>query len=42
MKTYIILRNDDEVGVFTRRQLKKKIIAGEVFSTDKMCQSGSD
>jgi|GEM_PF-5392268 hypothetical protein len=42
MKTYIVLRNGDEIGVFTRRQLKKKIIAGVVVHSDKLCQSGTD
>jgi hypothetical protein len=41
MKTYAVLRNDCEVGVFTRRQLKKKIISGQIVSTDQMCQSGT-
>ncbi len=42
MKTYMILRNGEEVGIYTRSQLKKKILAGGVLPSDKMCQSGSD
>jgi len=42
MKTYIVLRNGEEVGVFTRRQLKIKIVAGDILPTDKMSQSGGN
>ncbi len=42
MKTYIILRNGEEIGVFTRRQLKIKIATGDVLPTDKMSQNGSN
>jgi len=41
MKTYVIQREGDEIGVFTKRQLKQGIRSGEVKPSDEMRQTGT-
>ena len=41
MKTYLIQRKGNEIGVFTKRQLKEGIRSGAVKPSDKMRQSGT-
>jgi hypothetical protein len=41
MKTYVIQRDGDEVGVFTKRQLKQGIRSGGVKASDEMRQTGT-
>ena len=42
MKTYVIQRDGDEIGVFTKRQLKRGIQSGEFKASDEMRQSGTN
>ena len=41
MKTYVIQREGNEIGVFTKRQLKQGIRSGEVKASDEMRQTGT-
>jgi len=41
MKTYVLQRDGAEIGVFTKRQLKRGIQTGELKASDEMRQSGT-
>ncbi|MBC8201507.1 MAG: hypothetical protein H8E86_05615 [Planctomycetes bacterium] len=42
METFVILRGEEEIGVFTHPQLREKVQRGEVLPTDEMQRSGSE
>lgn len=41
MKTYVVLRSGEEIGVFTSSELKQKAAVGELLPSDEMRQSGT-
>ena len=41
MKTYVVVRSGEEIGVFTTSELKQKTDTGELVPTDEMRQSGT-